>query len=60
VDKITLQGLLTSRIELRGQNTGEPYYYAFFKIPVQEQDVPVIFKEKPNLAKGSQLQLTGA
>ena len=50
--KIT--GILTCRVSIR-----EDYYYGFFKIPDQELDVPVIFKTKPELVKGSQVQLKG-
>ena len=49
-----IQGLLTSRIETRSD-----YYYGFFKLENQNQDTPVIFKTKPDLVKGSQVQLTG-
>jgi len=50
-----ITGILTSRIETRP----DYYHYGFFKIPDQELDVPVIFKTKPDLVKGSQVKLTG-
>ena len=53
-----LQGLLTSRIEIRSKDK-ETYYYGFFKLENQNQDTPVIFKTKPDLVKGSQVELTG-
>src|SRR6185369_14584297 len=60
MNNTALQGLLTSRIELRQDKlTNEPYYYGFFKVEGQDQDIPIIFKEKPNLTKGTPLQLTG-
>jgi hypothetical protein len=61
VDNLTkIQGQLTSRIELRGQNTNEPYYYGFCQLPNQAQETPVIFKgDKPTLAKGTPVELTG-
>ena len=54
---IKITGKLTSRIETR--NKGELYYYGFFKLENQEQEIPVIFKTKPDLKKGSQVELTG-
>ena len=54
---IKIQGVLTSRIETK--NKGEPYYYGFFKVKDQEPEIPVIFKTKPDLTKGSQVSLTG-
>jgi hypothetical protein len=61
MDNLTkIQGLLTSRIETRhDKTTNEPYYYGFFKLNDQNQEIPVIFKEKPNLTKGSSAELTG-
>jgi len=56
MDNIKIQGVLTSRIETK--NKGEPYYYGFFKIKNHEGEFPVIFKTKPDLKKGSQVQLT--
>ena len=61
----TIQGVLTSRIESRQDKiTKQSYYYGFFKLPDQEQEIPVIFKDqadyyKPNLTKGQQVELTG-
>ena len=52
-----ITGQLTSRIEQR--SNPETYYYGFFKFPKQEKEIPVIFKTKPNLIKGRQVQLTG-
>ena len=54
--KIT--GILTSRIETKNKN-GETYSYGFFQIEGQSPEIPVIFKTKPSLEKGSQVQLTG-
>jgi hypothetical protein len=54
---IIIKGTLTSRIEKR--SSPETYYYGFFKLNDQNPEIPVIFKEKPNLAKGSQALLTG-
>ena len=54
---IKIQGILTSRIEKRG--TDEIYYYGFFKVKDQEPEIPVIFKTKPDLTKGSQVLLQG-
>lgn len=54
MNKTTLTGVLTSRIETR-----QDYYYGFFTFPDQNQDIPVIFKTKPILEKGSQVELTG-
>jgi hypothetical protein len=42
--KIT--GTLTSPIQLRGENTPEPYYYSFIRLKSQSIDLPVIFKIK--------------
>jgi len=53
----TITGISTSRIETK--NKGGPYYYSFFKVKDQEPEIPVIFKTKPDLKKGSQVQLTG-
>jgi hypothetical protein len=53
--KIIIQGTLTSRIETR-----QDYYYGFFKLKNQNQEIPVIFKgNKPVLEKGTQVELTG-
>ena len=55
-----IQGLLTSRIETKkDQLSRQFYYYGFFKLPDQEQEIPVVFKTKPAIPKGSQVQLTG-
>jgi hypothetical protein len=56
-----IQGLLTSRIETKqDKTTGEPYYYGFWQIEAQKEDIPVIFKKaKPAILKGSVVQLTG-
>jgi len=54
---VKITGILTSRVETR--NKGEPYYYGFFKIKDQEPEIPVIFKTKPDLTKGSQVLLQG-
>jgi len=53
-----IKGVLTSRIETKNKN-GETYAYGFFQIEGQSPEIPVIFKTKPNLVKGSQVQLTG-
>ena len=54
---IKIQGILTSRIETK--NKDETYYYGFFKLKDQEPEIPVIFKTKPAISKGSQVELTG-
>jgi hypothetical protein len=54
----TITGLLTSRIETRNKNN-QTYYYGFFQIPHQSQEIPVIFKTKPGLKKDSQVELVG-
>jgi hypothetical protein len=59
---VTITGTLTSRIESR-----QDYYCAFLKSPNlvdSEFEFPVIFKNqegyyKPDLKKGTQIQLTG-
>lgn len=64
---IKIMGTLTSPIQLRGENTSEPYYYSFIRLKGQSIDLPVIFKikdKKDNLAefplkKGSELEITG-
>ena len=59
MNKTILTGILTSKIETRtkGEKT---YYYGFFQVENQNREIPVIFKgDKPNLLKGSQLELTG-
>jgi hypothetical protein len=55
---IKIQGLLTSRIEIREKNN-QLYYYGFFQIANQNQEIPVVFKTKPEIPKGSQVELTG-
>jgi len=55
---IKIQGILTSRIETKNKEN-QSYYYGFFKVKDQEPEIPVIFKTKPDLTKGSQVQLTG-
>jgi len=42
--EIKLKGVLTSQIQLRGENTSDHYYYAFVKLKGQSVDLPVIFK----------------
>ncbi|WP_147409177.1 hypothetical protein [endosymbiont GvMRE of Glomus versiforme] len=54
----TIQGILTSRIEEKNTKT-EPYYYGFFQVPNQTQEIPVVFKSKPSIPKGSQVELKG-
>src|SRR6185295_4540630 len=64
---IKITGTLTSPIQLRGENTQEPYYYSFIRLKGQSIDLPVIFKIKDNhdqlteppLKKGTELELTG-
>ncbi|CAG8728891.1 4096_t:CDS:1, partial [Ambispora leptoticha] len=48
VDKklIKITGTLTSPIQLKGENTKEPYYYSFIRLKGQSTDLPVIFKIK--------------
>jgi len=55
---IKITGILTSRIETRDKEN-KSYYYGFFKIPNQEKEIPVVWKQKPIIAKGSQVELTG-
>ncbi len=55
---IKITGILTSRIETR-QKENQPYYYGFFKLENQAGEFPIVFKTKPTLTKGSQVQLTG-
>ena len=55
---IIIKGILTSRIETR-QKENKPYHYGFFKLENQAGEFPVVFKTKPALTKGSQVQLTG-
>src|SRR4051794_40909337 len=44
---IKIQGTLTSPIQLRGENTSEPYYYSFIRLKGQKIDLPVIFRITP-------------
>ena len=53
-----LPGILASRIEKKVQNS-QVYYYGFFGMEGYEFEVPVVFKTKPNLEKGSQVELIG-
>ncbi|CAH1764428.1 2838_t:CDS:2 [Entrophospora sp. SA101] len=53
LDQQIITGILTSRIETRDKE-GKSYYYGFFKLETQNQEIPVVFKTKPNLIKGSQ------
>ena len=55
---IKIRGVLTSRIETKDKEN-QPYYYGFFKLENQEGEFPVVFKAKPDLKKGSQVELTG-
>ena len=48
---IKISGTLTSQIQLKGENTKEPYYYAFIRLKGQNIDLPVIFKVKENKGK---------
>jgi hypothetical protein len=51
----TITGILTSRIE-----TKKDYYYGFFKLANQNQEIPVIFKGgKPPLAQSTKVELAG-
>jgi len=56
--RLIIKGTLTSRIEKREKNQ-ETYYYGFFKLENQEPEIPVIFKTKPTILAGSQVELTG-
>jgi len=62
---VKIQGILTSRIETKQErDTKQTYHYGFFKIPNQEPEIPVIFKDeegpyKPTIPKGSQVLLEG-
>ena len=67
INQIKIQGILTSAIQLRGENTSEPYYYSFIKLKGQSVDLPVVFKIKdensklikPNLRKNNEVELLG-
>jgi len=58
MDNIKIQGILTSRIETKDKEN-QPYHYGFFKVKDQEPEIPVIFKTKPAISKGSQVLLQG-
>ena len=58
MDNIQIKGILTSRIETKNKEN-QPYYYGFFKFEGKEPEIPVIFKAKPDLTKGSQVLLEG-
>ncbi|KLL02879.1 MAG: hypothetical protein MRECE_39c002 [Mycoplasmataceae bacterium CE_OT135] len=58
LNETKIQGILTSRIETQEKDK-ETYHYGFFQIPEQEQEIPVIFKVKPEIPKGSELELIG-
>src|SRR6266487_6366435 len=58
LDQQTIKGILTFRIETR-QKENQPYYYGFFKLENQVGEYPVVFKSKPDLTKGNQVELTG-
>ena len=55
---IKITGILTSHLETRQKNN-QPYYYGFFKLENQVGEFPVVFKTKPNLTKGNQVELIG-
>src|SRR6185436_18734854 len=65
--EIKISGVLTSPIQLRGENTPEPYYYTFIRLKNQTIDLPVIFKIKdekgnltePQIKKSDQVELIG-
>ncbi|CAJ0762433.1 12047_t:CDS:1, partial [Entrophospora sp. SA101] len=50
---IKITGILTSRIETRDKGN-QSYYYGFFKFENQAGEFPVVFKEKPEIPKGSE------
>ena len=58
LDQQIIKGILTSRLETRQKNN-QPYYYGFFKLENQVGEFPVVFKTKPNLTKGNQVELIG-
>jgi len=39
-----VEGIITSKMELKGKATNNPYYLAFFQLEGIDQDIPVIFK----------------
>ena len=55
---IKITGILTSHLETR-QKDNQSYYYVFFKLENQVGEFPVVFKTKPNLTKGNQVELIG-
>jgi len=57
-ETIIIKGILASRLETRQKNN-QPYYYGFFKLENQVGEFPVVFKTKPNLTKGNQVELIG-
>jgi hypothetical protein len=58
LDQQIITGKLTSRIETKNKDK-ETYYYGFFKLETQNQEIPIVFKTKPEIPKGSQVELTG-
>ncbi|CAH1762102.1 3382_t:CDS:2 [Entrophospora sp. SA101] len=55
--KEQITGILTSRIETkRDKVPNKTYHYGFFKLETQNQEIPVVFKEKPEIPKGSKLE----
>ena len=58
VNLVKLTGQWTSRIETKHKNQ-ETYYYGFFKLTTHEKEIPVVWKQKPAIAKGSRVALTG-
>ena len=59
---VKITGILTSPIQLRGENASEPYYYSFIRLKGQSIDLPVIFKtnhQEINLKKSDTVELTG-
>ena len=58
LNKTIIKGTLTSRIETRDKDN-QSYYYGFFKLENQVGEYPVVFKEKPEIPKGSEVELTG-
>ncbi|CAJ0882382.1 10653_t:CDS:2 [Entrophospora sp. SA101] len=55
---IKITGILTSHLETR-QKYNQSYYYGFFKLENQAGEFPVVFKTKPEIPKGSEVELTG-
>lgn len=64
---VKITGTLTSSIQIRGEETSEPYYYSFVRLKGQTIDLPVIFRLtdktelpiKSYLEKGMELELFG-